>query len=127
VTKYLHFLKKRRSNVNKKAKGSTLVETLVAMTILLTIISMFFLQISRINASINPTSYYKAFLISNELLSSEKGYGMEGDFLMYGFLIKRRVIVCKQDQTYEVVITVFLQNGHKIVENRKIISNRIEI
>ena len=125
--KYWLFLKKECTNVRGRLKGSTLIETLVAMTILLTIISIFFLQISKINESINPQIYYKAFLISNKLLLEKNIPQDNSEFILEGFKITTSQTIQKQANTKVIVITISFLNGHKILENRKIISNRIEI
>ena len=110
-----------------RVQGSTLIETIVSMTILLSIISTFFLTVTRINSSLNPEVYYKAHLLSCELLTPENLTEGESDFEMNGYKIIRKIVLREKGVVFEITVTIFLQNGHKVIENRKIISPRIEI
>ena len=109
-------------------KGSTLIETIVAMTILLTVVTVFFTSGDRIEQSLNPDKTYKAWLITNEIFNSKSLLSKdETEFAFKGFIIEKITKSFKDSELSMVTINVRSSDGKVIYTRRKLISNRIEI
>lgn len=111
----------------KKLAGSTIIETIVSLTILLTILTLSMTQIDRINASINPQVVYKAHQITNIVFN-------RGDILIEtldkfeiaGYEISK-TIQPLYEGLYLVHLTVLDQRGRSIYTRKKLMADGIEL
>jgi len=68
--------------------ASSILETVVSMTILLTILTLSFAALNRINSSVNPVAQYKAHLVTCDVLSREDLLVWKVDeYKVEGFLV----------------------------------------
>ena len=79
----------KRTFRRQQLAGSTLVETVVAMTILLFILSLAMLQVNRLNASVNPGLLYQAHLASNEAMDPGCATGETAE--VNGFTVSKEI------------------------------------
>lgn len=113
---------------NKAIKASTIMETLVAMVILLMILSLFFINIDKVNYSSNPYVLYKAFQITNGVFKDDKILLEFDEPINEGrFQIQKTIEALIMDELYVVEINVLDPNQRMIFTRKKIISTRIDV
>lgn len=115
-----------------KWRGSTLpatsmVETVVSMTILLTILTLSFAAIDRINKSLNPEAQFKAHLVTCAVLCRDDLLIEEIDeYEVEGYLVKKKIKALAND-VYLVELTVLSGHGFTIYTRKIIKSSEIEL
>jgi len=93
--------------------ATSMLETVVSMTILLSILTLSFVTIDRINSSLNPAAHYKAHLVSNEILIRDDILLDEmSEYEVDGYRVLKKVVPI-QKGTYRVELTVM--NGFGII------------
>ena len=110
-----------------KLAGSTIIETIVSLTILLTILTLSMTQIGRINASVNPQVLYKAHMITNNVFNG-------GDILIETFdkfevsgYEVNKTIQHLHEGVYLVQLTVVDQRGRTLYTRKKLMADGIEL
>lgn len=103
-------------------RGSSLLETMVAMSILLTILTMAFAGITRVNHSIHPQAVYKAHLATCEVLNRDDLLVLpEETYEIDGFIVKKELNQL-DNKLYEVYLLVSDGTG-KVLCERKLMSS----
>lgn len=117
----------RTSDKTKKSlRGSSLLETMIAMTILLTILTLSVTVLSRINHSQNPQATYKAHLATNYLLCQDELLIQTDElFMVDGFRVTRQIESLGED-LYEVQLQVFDATEMEIYVRKLIWSHAIQ-
>ncbi len=107
--------------------GSSIIETVVSLTILLTILTLSFTRIDRINQSVNPQVLYKAHLLTGQVIIREDlMIEDKGEYEIDGFLVKKSMGLM-ENGLYQIELQVFYSTG-KLLYTRKILrSHRIEL
>ncbi len=111
----------------RKLPGSSMVEVVVSMTLLLTILTLALVALNRINNSVNPGALYKAHLVTSDVLSRADLLLEEmEEYQVEGFLVKKSIALRKNGM-YQVELSVV--NGYgKTIYTRKILkSNGINL
>jgi len=102
-----------------------MVEAVVSLTILLSILTLSFVFLDRVNRSLNPSVQYKAHLVTNEVLSKDDLLLEEVDeYEVQGFLVKKSLIPLLNG-VYWVELTVLNGDGKKIYDRKILRSNEI--
>jgi hypothetical protein len=91
--------------------GTSIVETVVSMTILLTVLTLSMIRINQVNSSLNPFAAYKAYLATNVVLSDENLLIETTDeYEVEGFLVKKQLII-DEDEIIHMTLSVFSVSG----------------
>lgn len=107
--------------------ASSLVESVVAMAILLTILTIFFLQIDQIGYSVNPQAVYKAHIVIDQILcSDELLFEYAEEMEVDGYLVQKKIEKLQND-LYKIDIKVLTPKGKLIYDRSVIKSLLIEI
>lgn len=110
-----------------KLKSATIIETVVSLTILLSIMTLFFVQIDRINASVNPEAVYKAHLITNRLFNSEDILITdEPEMEISGYLVHKTISILSQG-LYVIRLDVIDHRGKLLYSRKRIMSDDIDL
>lgn len=110
-----------RGRVNT-VPGSSILETVVSLTILLTIMTLSYTYIDRINHSVNPQVLYKAHLTTNEVIIRDDLLIEDaGEFEIDGFQVKKS-IEPKGKEIYKIEIRIYNSSG-KLLYTRKMIKS----
>lgn len=107
--------------------GSTIVETVVSMTILLTILTLFFTQIGKIDNASNPHSIYFAYELTEKLYNSNDILIELTDTIKYKRFIIEKKIIPAQPGLYFVEIIIKSESEREIYKRSKWISDSIEL
>lgn len=87
--------------------GTSIVETVVAMTILLTVLTLSMIRINQVNSSLNPFAVYQAYLATNVVLNDENLLiELTDEYEVEGLLIKKELILA-DDEIIQVTLSVF--------------------
>lgn len=102
----------RRSRV----RGSSILETVVSLTILLTILTLTFTRMDRINQSLNPQVLYKAHLIARQVIQRDDLLETQAVHLeIDGFKVEKS-IESKENGLCQVEIRVFNRTGRLVLQ-----------
>lgn len=119
-------LKLTTKSYKLKVRASTLIETVVSLTILLTILGLFFGGLGKIELSTNPYRIRKTFEISQTVLLSD-------DLLLDDkeeTLIEDLKVIKKVEEdsgVFYIEIEVYDKNNRLLYKRDKIISQGIEL
>lgn len=105
--------------------GTSMLETVVSMSILLSILTLSFATLNRVNHSFNPAAQYKAHLVCKEILCRDDLLVDEIDaYEIEGYTVNK-TLFSLGNESYRVELSV--KNGFgKIIYKRKTIkSNEI--
>jgi len=112
----------------KTTRASTLVETTVSMAILLSILTLFFTALAKIEGVNNPHLMLKAHQCSTILFSKENLLNPDQITYEYqGFKIEKQIIELKENELYHVILFFSSPAGKPIYERSKMISKRVNI
>lgn len=110
-----------------KLRGTSILETVISMTILLTILTITFTRLDKINASVNPQLVYKAHLATNvimmrdDLLLEEKSeYEVEGYHII-------KQLQKLNSQAYGLTMEVYNGSGRLLYTRHKILAHGINL
>jgi len=107
---------------SRSVPATSILETVVSMTILLTILTLSFAALDRINKTVNPASLYKAHLATSEVLNRDDLLlGELEEYEVDGYLVKKTISLLARDM-YLVELLVVNGHGYKIY-NRKILKS----
>jgi hypothetical protein len=107
--------------------ATSILETLISMTILLTILTLSFATLDRINKTVNPVSLYKAYLATNEvLIRDDLLLGELEEYEVDGYLVKKMISLQGEDM-YLVELTVVNGHGYKIYDRKILKSIAIDL
>lgn len=100
--------------------GSSLLETVISLTILLCILTLSFTRLDRINHSVNPQVLYKAHLISSEMIQRddfliEKALEQEVD----GFRVEKS-IEAQEQGVFLIELSIYNKAG-RLVHQRSLL------
>ena len=120
---YQKILKK----LNKKAAAFTLVETLIAMVILLSVMYVLFITVNGINRSVNPAVYYKAFNIASaEFIKKDILITDQNTYSISGFSVMKTIETDAPNNLFRVTLKIFRYDGRTIYEQTRVFSPEIE-
>ena len=112
----------------KTFQGETLIEVLVATTILVTVVTIFFLQTGKLDLSLNPALEYNAYLKTNELIIQQHILNpVDEDSMENKFKVEKTIKCSDNPNLFLVIIKLTLPNGKVILERKRYINTRIEI
>ena len=98
------------------------------MTILITVVTVFFTQGGKIDHSLNPDQTYKAWLTTNELFNQKNSLNQEEtEFSFEGFIVEKVIKSFNDTDLFLVTITLKLSDGKVVYTRKKYINTRIEI
>lgn len=104
-----------------------MVETVVAMTILLGILSLSFLILDRINRTVNPEARYKAHLATCKVLSREDLLLEETSvYEVEGYMVRKQLSM-RAKGVYHLELTVLNGSGKNIYTRHIYKSSEIEL
>jgi hypothetical protein len=125
MTRLLILWTKNFNGHERKVQASTMVEAVVSLTILLTILTLSFVYLDRINRSLNPSVQYKAHLVTNEVLNRDDLLlGEVNEYEVNGLIVKKRLIPLLNG-VYGVELTVLDGYGKPIYVRKILKSNEI--
>jgi len=91
--------------------GNSIIETVVAMTILLTVLTLSMTRINQVNSSLNPFAVYQAYLATNVVLCEENLLiELTDEYEVEGLLIKKELIFT-EDEIIQLTLCVFNASG----------------
>jgi type II secretory pathway pseudopilin PulG len=107
----------------KSIKGSTLIEVLVAMILIVTTISFFFLSVSNIKKTFNIDFRTYALTIINSQLQNIDSLVEGDDIITYPSikLIKTITAYNNNSRLFEIHISAISQDGGIVLEEKRII------
>lgn len=127
MTRLLTYLIANCRNGICKVPGSSLFETVVSLTILLSILTLSFTRIDRINHSLNPQVLYKAHLIASLVIQREDLLVEQtGDWEMDGFKVEKSIEL-EENGLCRVEIRVFNRTGRLVHKRSLLKANGIEL
>lgn len=99
----------------------------MAMVLLVLIISLFYFNLNKLDISINPQVYYRAYLITKrEFLKDDILLEYPESYKIDEYLVKKSITKDPDNEIWQVKIEVFLYEGKLIYNQIRIISQRIE-
>lgn len=110
----------RRSHrgCGRSVPATSILETVISMTILLTILTLSFATLDRINKTVNPVSLYKAYLATNEvLIRDDLLLGELEEYEVDSYLVKKTISLQGNDM-YLVELSVVNGHGNKIYDRK---------
>jgi hypothetical protein len=115
------------SKIRGHVPATSMLETVVSMTILLSILTISFVTIDRINSSMNPAAQYKAHLISNEVLNRDDILLEEMDeYEVDGYRVIKKVVPLAKG-TSRVELTIMNGFGKTVFIRKILISHEIKL
>lgn len=113
--------------VDRKVSGTSILETVVSLTLLLTILTISFTRIDRVNRSLNPQLLYKAHLISCKVIHSEDLLIKQlEDLEIDGLWVKKSLEFLGND-LYRVEVVIVSKSGKRIYTRTFIKKSGIEL
>ncbi len=113
--------------VNRKVSGTSILETVVSLTLLLTILTLSFTRIDRVNRSLNPQLLYKAHLISCQVIQSDDLLINQGeDVELDGLWVKKSLELLGND-LYRVEVSIVSKSGKRIYSRTLLKKSGIEL
>jgi hypothetical protein len=109
--------------LGRRFKGSTLIEVLVAMTLIVTAISFFFLSVGNIKKSFNVDLKTYALTVLNKHLQDVDTVALDDEIIDYSsFILKKTISPYNQNPDLFIIsIAAFSNDGEKLLEERRII------
>lgn len=112
---------------DRSVPAFSMMETVVSMTILLTILTISFVALDRINNSMNPGAQYKAHLVTNQVVGRDDLLlGEVDEYEVEGFVVKKKIIP-QLNGMYLVELTVQNGFGNTIYVRKILKSNGIKL
>jgi Tfp pilus assembly protein PilV len=111
------------ARLEKKLSGSTLIETLVAMTLLVTAIALAFLSVIKINKSFNNDLRTYAYITAKKYIEETHCVSLENEIFEYPtFSIEVSREQWKDNpKLFILTVTSFTQDSITLYETRRII------
>lgn len=126
MTRLSRSYQKALKKLNKKTAAFTLIETLIAMVILLSIMYVFFITVNRINQSVNPAVYYKAFNVAtSEFMKEDVLITNENTYFISGFSVLKTIETDAPNNLFRVTIKICRSDGRAIYEQTRVFSSEI--
>ena len=114
----------RRSNT---LSGTSILETVISMTILLTILTLTFASVDRVNASLNPQTVYKAYLATNSVMAQDDlQVDEKSEYEIEGYRIRKQLISLDSHSTH-LILEVYNGSGKLLYTRHKILAYGISI
>lgn len=108
-------------------KGSSILETVISMTILLTILTLTFIRVDNVNASVNPQIVYRAHLATNRIMVRENLLVEEqSEFEVEGYHITKQ-LQKMNGRAYSLRLDVYNGSGRLLYTRYKILANGIDL
>ena len=111
------------ARLEKKLSGSTLIETLVAMTLLVTAIALAFLSVTKINKSFNNNLRTYAYITAKKYIEETHYVSIENEIFEYpAFSIEVSREQWKDNpKLFILTVTAITQDSITLYETRRII------
>lgn len=100
--------------MNRKVSGTSILETVVSLTLLLTILTLSFTRIDRVNRSLNPQLLYKAHLISCEVINSDDLLIKQSEEVEVDGLWVKKSLELLESDLYRVEVAIISKSGKRI-------------
>lgn len=99
---------------HRKVSGTSILETVVSLTLLLTILTLSFTRIDRVNRSLNPQLLYKAHLISCQVINSDDLLIKQGEEVEVDGLWVKKSLELLENDLYRVEVAIVSKSGKRI-------------
>jgi len=97
------------------------------MTILLTILTLTFASVDRVNASLNPQTVYKAYLATNSVMAQDDlQVDEKSEYEIEGYRIRKQLISLDSHSTH-LILEVYNGSGKLLYTRHKILAYGISI
>lgn len=107
--------------------GTSILETVISMTILLTILTLTFASVDRVNASLNPQTVYKAYLATNSVMAQDDlQVDEKSEYEIEGYRIRKQLISLDSHSTH-LILEVYSGSGKLLYTRHKILAYGISI
>ncbi len=107
--------------------GTSILETVISLTILLTILTLTFASVDRVNASLNPQAVYKAHLATNSVMAQENLLVEENlEYMFEGYRITKHLISLDSQSTH-LILEVYNGSGKLLYTRHMILVYGISI
>lgn len=113
--------------MNRKVSGTSILETVVSLTLLLTILTLSFTRIDRVNRSLNPQLLYKAHLISCQVINSDDLLIKQIEEVEMDGLWVKKSLESLENDLYRVEVAVINKSGKCIYSRTLLKKSGIEL
>jgi len=114
-------------NLMRKVRASSILETVVAMTLLLTILTLSFMALDRINRTVNAQMLYKAHLATTAVLAKNDLLIEELDEYEVDAYLVKKAITPLSKTLFQIELSVINGSGHEVYTRKILKSDDIRL